>query len=110
MLLMLAPLTLKRVSAWVSEPLFDRFWISKVRTGKKSEWDSRSEDWRMLMHTQRPHCVARGRNLPNGVLLPNVPQLHLSIPRPTYQLSEPTTLHMHVGDPLLVLSPTSDHG
>ena len=31
MVLMLAPLTLKRVSAWVSEPLFDRLSISTGR-------------------------------------------------------------------------------
>ena len=64
----------------------------------------------MLMDTQRPHCVTCGRNLPDRVIFPNVPELHLSIPRSAYQLPEPTTLHMHVGDPLLVLSPTSNHG
>ena len=62
------------------------------------------------MHTQRPHCVTRRRNFPDWVILPDIPQLHFSIPRPTYQLPEPTALHMHVGDPLLVLSPTSNHG
>lgn len=64
----------------------------------------------MLMDTQRPHCVTCGRNLANRVILPNIPQLHLSIPRSADQLPKTTTLHMHVGDPLLVLSPTSDHG
>ena len=64
----------------------------------------------MLVDTQRPHCVACGRDLPDRVILPDIPQLHLSVPRPADQLPEPTTLHVHVGDPLLVLSPTSNHG
>ena len=64
----------------------------------------------MLMDAQRPHRVTYRRNLSNRVIFPDVPQLHLSIPRPTDQLPETTTLHVHVGDPLFVLSPTSNHG
>ena len=72
--------------------------------------DSRSKNRRMLMHAQRPHRIARGRNLPHGFVLPNVPQLDLAVPRSADQLPEPTALHVHVGDPLLVLAPAADHG
>ena len=64
----------------------------------------------MFMDTQCPHCVTYSGNLSDRVILSDIPQLHLPIPRPTDQLSETTTLHVHVGDPLLVLSPTSNHG
>lgn len=62
------------------------------------------------MDTQRSHCVTYGCNLSNRVILSDIPQLHFSVSRPTDQLSETTTLHVHVSDPLLVLSPTSNHG
>lgn len=37
MVLMLVPLTLKTVRAWVSDPLFDRVWVSSGSLEKKSE-------------------------------------------------------------------------
>lgn len=62
------------------------------------------------MDTQCPHRVTRGGNLSDRIILSNIPQFHLSIPRSADQFPEPATLHVHVGDPLLVLSPTSNHG
>ena len=70
----------------------------------------RGEDRRMFVHAQRPHCVACGRDFPDRIILPDVPQLYLAVPRSADQLPEPTALHVHIGDPLLVLPPTSNHG
>ena len=63
----------------------------------------------MLVHTQCPHRVTCSGDLPDGFILPDIPQLHLSVSRATNQFPEPTTLHMHISNPLLVLPPTSDH-
>ena len=56
--MMLAPLTLKRVRAWVSEPLFDGFGVSKGRMveeeekkKKKRREDSRGKNGGVLMDT-----------------------------------------------------------
>ena len=62
------------------------------------------------MNAQCPHRVTCGGNLSDRVILSNIPQFHFSVPRSADQFPEPTTLHVHVGNPLLVLSPTSDHG
>lgn len=63
----------------------------------------------MLVHTQCPHCITCGCDFLDGVILPDIPQLHLAVPRATNELPKPTTLHVHIGNPLLVLPPTSDH-
>jgi len=63
----------------------------------------------MLMHTQRPHRITRRRNLPHRSILPNIPQFDLAIPASRDQFSEAATLHMDVGDPLLVTPPMLHH-
>lgn len=72
--------------------------------------DARGENGRVFVDTQRSHCVTYGCDFSNGIIFSDIPQLHLSVPRPADQLSESTALHVHVRDPLLVLSPTSYHG
>ncbi len=50
---MLAPLTLKTVRAWVSEPLLNKFWVSKGRMEeeekKRKREDSRDKNGCVLM-------------------------------------------------------------
>ena len=61
------------------------------------------------MHTQRPHRIRCSHNLPNWIILPDIPKLDLPISTSRDKLSEAPTLHMHISDPLLVLTPTFDH-
>jgi len=114
------PVTLKRVRAWVSEPLF---WgkisilvesLKKKHRGgveKGNGWDDgRSENRRMLMHTQRPQRIPHRPYLPHRPLPPYIPKHNLPIPTPRNQLAESPSLHMHPRDPLLVAAPMLDHG
>lgn len=43
-------------------------------------------------------------------ILPDVPQLDLSVSAPTDEFSQSAPLQMHVGDPLFVVAPDFDHG
>jgi len=43
------------------------------------EGSIRSKHRRMLMHAQRPHRIARRRNLPHRLILSNIPELHLAV-------------------------------
>ncbi len=61
------------------------------------------------MHTQRPHRIARRRNLPHRLILSQIPQLHLAVPASRQQLSEAATLHVDTRDPLLVAAPVLHH-
>ena len=61
------------------------------------------------MHTQRPKRIGRSSNLPNRLILPDIPQLDLAVPAPRHKLPEPAALHVHVCDPLLVFAPHLDH-
>ena len=45
MVLMLVPLTLKTVSAWVSEPLFGRLWVSEGKVGGGEEEEEEEGEW-----------------------------------------------------------------
>lgn len=44
------------------------------------------------------------------LILPDIPQLDLSISTTTNEFSQPTPLQMHIGDPLFVVAPDFDHG
>lgn len=61
------------------------------------------------MHTQRPQSICRRSDLPDWIVLPDIPELHLSIPTSRNQFSKATTLHVYVRDPLLMLAPHFDH-
>lgn len=61
------------------------------------------------MHTQRPHRIARRRNLPDGIIFAEIPQFHLAVPASGQQFSEASTLHVDAGDPLLVATPMLHH-
>ena len=61
------------------------------------------------MHRQRPESIFSGPYRPQRLILPNIPQLDLSVPTPTDQFSEAATLHMHICDPLFVVAPAFDH-
>ena len=61
------------------------------------------------MHAQRPHRIPRRPQLPNRLILPNIPQSHLSVPAPRDQLSKPAALHVDARDPLLVAAPVLHH-
>ncbi len=43
------------------------------------------------------------------LILPDIPQLDLSIPAPANQFPQATSLHMNVRDPLFMLAPDLDH-
>ena len=61
------------------------------------------------MHTQRPQRILRRSNRVQRLILPDIPKLDLAVPTATDQLAESTTLHVHVGDPLLMVAPDFDH-
>lgn len=56
----------------VGATALDGSWISNGRMEEKGQ-DSRRKNRGMLMDTQSPHGVTYGRNLPNRVILPNIP-------------------------------------
>ena len=62
------------------------------------------------MHAQRPQHIPRRPDCPQRRIHANIPQLDLSVAAPANQFPQPPSLHMHVGDPLLVLAPGLDHG
>lgn len=62
------------------------------------------------MHTQRPQHPLRRLNSPERGIQPNVPQLDLAIATPAHEFAQAPALHVHVGDPLLVVAPGLDHG
>ena len=43
------------------------------------------------------------------LILPDIPQLDLSIPAPANKFPQATSLHMYVRDPLFMLAPDLDH-
>lgn len=62
------------------------------------------------MHRHRPERIPRRNNGPQRLIPANIPKLDLPIATTTDQLSQPSTLHMDVCDPLFVLAPDFDHG
>ena len=61
------------------------------------------------MHTQGPECVPRPRNRPQLVLHPDIPQFDLPIAAGTNQFPHAPTLHVYVGNPLLMTTVAFDH-
>lgn len=61
-------------------------WVVWFRKGTNLGFrgkNSRSENRRVLMHTQRSQrIIPRGAHLPHGVVFPNIPQLDFSVPGP----------------------------
>ena len=79
-------------------------------------WDRKGESERhtskhrcVLMHRHCPECIPRCNDRPQRLIPPNIPELDLPIATSTNQLSKPSTLHMHVCDPLFMLAPDLDH-
>ena len=108
MLLRNAPLTLKMFTLCLSEPLLDNNLVLDTRFAG-SDHDLRSKDWCMLMDAQSPHGVLGCRNGSQGIIHTHVPKFDLAIATSTNKLSQASPLHMHVGDPLLMLAPHLDH-
>lgn len=63
----------------------------------------------MLMYAQRPHRIPCRLDLPYGLILPDIPQLDLSVPAPGDKFPEAPALHVDAGDPLLVPAPVLHH-
>lgn len=64
------------------------------------------------MHAQPPHHGPFLDRFHRADLVPpaQVPQLHLAVAAPGDEFAQAAALHVHVGDPLLVLLPELDHG
>lgn len=65
---------------------------------------------RMLMNTQRPKRILRGIRCGNRIIQAQIPETDLAVATTRDQLAQAASLHVHVGDPLLVLAPDLDHG
>lgn len=61
------------------------------------------------MHTHRPERIPRRLHRPDTLIHPDIPQLNFAIPTPGDQLTLPTALQVHIGDPLSVLLPALHH-
>ncbi len=59
---MLAPLTLKTVRAWVSEPLLGRFWVSKGRMEEEEEEEEKKKEKKERKEKKRKREDSRGEN------------------------------------------------
>lgn len=63
----------------------------------------------MLVHAQRAQGILRGIDGRDWIGQAKIPQLDLAVSTAGDQLSQATALHVHVGDPLLMLAPNLDH-
>ena len=61
------------------------------------------------MDAQGTECILGGIDSRKRIVHTEIPKADLTIATPRDELSEATTLHMDVGDPLLVLTPDFDH-
>lgn len=61
------------------------------------------------MHTKRSQCVPRCFDGAEFIRHPNVPQLDLAVATAADEFSHASTLHMDVGNPLLVATISLDH-
>lgn len=68
-----------------------------------------SENRGMLMNTQGAKSISSCIDGRNRIIHPEIPELDLTIPAAGDQLSHAPSLHVHVGDPLLMLTPDLDH-
>lgn len=85
----------------------------RKRKGKEENGgiDVRSENRRMLMYAQPPHDAPfHGLDSPHLVAPAQIPHLDFPIPAAGDELAQSAALHVHVGDPLLVLLPKHLHG
>ena len=71
---------------------------------------SRGEDGGVLVHGQRAQRVLGRPDRPQRLVLADVPELDLAVAAAADQLAQAAALHVHVGDPLLVVAPAFDHG
>lgn len=78
--------------------------------GQNDKEHPRRKNGRMLMHAQRPQHLPRRLHRPKRRIQPKIPQLDLAVATAADEFAQPPPLHMHVGDPLLVLAPGFDHG
>ena len=61
------------------------------------------------MNAQGPQHVFRRRHGVQRGILADIPQFDLTVAASTDQFSQASSLHMNVGNPLLVFSPNFDH-
>ena len=66
--------------------------------------------WCMFMHTQAPQGIVGRPDGMHGRVMSEIPEFDFSIATTTDQLSRTPSLQVHIGDPLLVLSPNPYHG
>lgn len=70
---------------------------------------ARDEDGCVLVDAERAQRVARGGDCVDRIVHAQVPKPHLAVAAAREELPDAAALHVHVGDPLLVLAPHLDH-
>ena len=63
----------------------------------------------MFVDTQGPKRIFGRENSGQGVVHAKIPQSDLAVATAGNKFSQATTLHVDVGDPLLVIAPDLDH-
>lgn len=63
----------------------------------------------MFVDTQGPERIFGGENSGQGIVHAKIPESDLAVTTAGNKFSQATTLHMNVGDPLLVIAPDLDH-
>jgi hypothetical protein len=67
------------------------------------------EDRRVLVNAQSAQSVCSGSDLRKRDVHSQIPQSDFAVSTAGDQLSQTPSLHVHVGDPLLVIAPHFDH-
>jgi hypothetical protein len=67
------------------------------------------ENWGVLVHTQRTQGVSSGNDGIDRIVQAEVPEANLAVTAGRDEFSNTTTLHMDVGNPLLMFTPDLNH-